>query len=92
MYKTPIVTLEDFEEHYRQRRVRHADLTGEPSLVDVEFGISTQRGALKRFVPIRPPFEITRRTLGSRLRAAWGVLTGRYDALHWKLADEEVGQ
>lgn len=92
MLDQPVITLETFEEHYRQRAIRTDDLTGAIRLVDSQSGCATERGRLRRWVPVRPLVEISSATIMGRLKAAWGVLTGRYDALHWKLDDEDKGQ
>lgn len=44
-----------------------------------------RRGALGRWLPVRAytPYSLVR-----RVKLAWGVLTGRYDAFSWEIKDD----
>ena len=57
---------------------------------DYEPGQSAQqRGVLGRWIPARPVECNCWRHRLQRLRHAWGVLVGRYDAYDWAPIDEE---
>lgn len=48
------------------------------------------RGVFDRWVPARSEGYGGLVEFKQRLKAAWGVLTGRYDAFDWSLTDDQM--
>lgn len=66
------------------------DETGLYAVVNSEANL-TCRGVFDRWVPARSEGYGGWVELKARFKAAWGVITGRYDVLDWSLADDPQG-
>lgn len=77
-----LVTLEQMFTQFTGKEVIRTD----HGFVQVSTPIDAERrGLLNRWLPVRP-YSIYRFT--TRVRLAWGVLVGRYDAFSWEIKDE----
>lgn len=81
-----VITLEEALSWGRRTKVAH--VKGGVGFVTNDPQTGVQRGLLGRWVPARELSYGGLVTFKRRLRNAWGVLTGRYDAFSWDLLDD----
>lgn len=81
-----VITLEEALSWGRRTKVAH--VKGGVGFVTNDPQTGVQRGLLGRWVPAREESYGGLVTFKRRLRNAWGVLTGRYDAFSWDLLDD----